>query len=491
MNREIKLFVSDVVQPPHALRFTDKFIVKDKAPTVFHHYKSALVIPGADPDRGALVVASNGEVIFGARTVFDSLDSLMRPREFYYLKGSYFCVINWCYSEYYHFTKNSLQSILVALNEGFDLRENRIVIFENSPDYVYSYLRLLKECGYAVDWVEIPSEKITQCEEMIFAFPLNSFTSEIAAIFQDFKSRVLKLYPIRSILPKKVYISRSDAKHKRPVVNEIDVMQELTRFGFMAFGLAELSVLEKIQLFSQADHVIFSHGAGGVHTVYISEGVRVIEVFNDDDVLDFFSAMVGSLRSFYFGIVCKRHERGGTVVDLPLLKQVLLKGQNMLYDVPTHEFRYEEHLEEASLNAAESVRRAIALLRQSSVQGEFHYLVRMQILDEVVPFLSEKMNFTYETDIQAGMCFSAYLRLGDLFRKNRDYENAIRFYKKCLALPLRANVPVLEKLVQCELSKCNETIQEYLEGYASKIPASSYQRLVNQYLNTYIQGGGI
>ncbi len=451
-------------------------------PTVFHRYKSALIVPGADPDRGTLIVASNGKIIFGGRTVFNSLDSLVQPREFHYLKGSYFCVINWCYSEYYHFTKNSLQSILVALNEGFDLRENRIVIFENSPDYVYSYLHLLKECGYKVDWVEIPAEKVTQCEEMIFAFPNNSFTQEIASYFLEFKSRVLKLHPIRSSLPKKVYISRNDAKHKRPVINEIEVMQELTHLGFTAFNLAELSVLEKIQLFSQVEHVIFSHGAGGVHLVYVSQGVRVIEILNDDDVLNFFTAIVGALHAFYFGIVCKTQGGGATKVDLPLLQKIFLKGENTLYDPPIHEFRYEEHLEECSLSAEGSIREAIALLRESSPLAEIHYLSKVRILDRIIPFFSEKLETKNKTDIQISVYYSVYLRLAELFKQSGDYDNAIKFYKKCLVTS-RVDVFVLEKLIQCELLKCNDVIKEYLEQYASRMPASSYQTLINQYLN--------
>ncbi|TKX46009.1 MULTISPECIES: DUF563 domain-containing protein [unclassified Halorubrum] len=75
----------------------------------------------------------------------------------------------------------------------------------------------------------------------------------------------------------RIYISRADADERR-VVNERQVMQLLSKYGFSRKVLSNHSLAEQISMFQQADTVISPHGAGLIN-IMNSETVDVIELF--------------------------------------------------------------------------------------------------------------------------------------------------------------------------------------------------------------------
>jgi capsular polysaccharide biosynthesis protein len=92
----------------------------------------------------------------------------------------------------------------------------------------------------------------------------------------------------------RVYISRSDADSRR-IVNETDVMELLSTYGFEAYRLAEMSVAETVALFSQADLIVSPHGAGLTDVLYANDA-SVVELFrgtNNPDVYFILAQQVG------------------------------------------------------------------------------------------------------------------------------------------------------------------------------------------------------
>jgi hypothetical protein len=76
---------------------------------------------------------------------------------------------------------------------------------------------------------------------------------------------------------KRVFISRNDTGHRK-IVNEKDLFQELKKKNFSLYKLSELSLEEQILLFNNAEIVIMSHGAGGIHTLFSSKKTSIIEI---------------------------------------------------------------------------------------------------------------------------------------------------------------------------------------------------------------------
>ncbi len=78
--------------------------------------------------------------------------------------------------------------------------------------------------------------------------------------------------------PKRIYISRNDARLRR-VRNEEQVCSILEARGFQRVTLAGLPIARQVQLFRQADAVVAPHGAGLAHTAWCMPGTKIIEFF--------------------------------------------------------------------------------------------------------------------------------------------------------------------------------------------------------------------
>ncbi len=82
-------------------------------------------------------------------------------------------------------------------------------------------------------------------------------------------------------IPKKrrIYISRSKAQI-RQVVNEKEVMEFLSQYGFESVVLESLPVVEQASLMAEAEAVISPHGAGLTNAIFCSPGTKLIEIFS-------------------------------------------------------------------------------------------------------------------------------------------------------------------------------------------------------------------
>ena len=80
-------------------------------------------------------------------------------------------------------------------------------------------------------------------------------------------------------LSKKIYISRAKAKN-RQIINEAEVSQLLTSQGFRTIFLEEMSVLEQVAIFANAEEIVAPHGSGLTNIVFCSPNTKVVELFS-------------------------------------------------------------------------------------------------------------------------------------------------------------------------------------------------------------------
>jgi|GEM_PF-287944 len=85
---------------------------------------------------------------------------------------------------------------------------------------------------------------------------------------------------IASDFSKRVFITRKDAPNLlRQTTNEDEVFALFEAKGFKCYSLSNLSVLEQIMLFQNAEVVVGCHGAGLTNTIFCNQGTQVIEFF--------------------------------------------------------------------------------------------------------------------------------------------------------------------------------------------------------------------
>ncbi|MEL6438742.1 MAG: tetratricopeptide repeat protein [Cyanobacteria bacterium J06621_8] len=88
--------------------------------------------------------------------------------------------------------------------------------------------------------------------------------------------------PQISLLPsnrQKIYVSRARAKN-RQLINESEVREFLTSQGFQTVFLEEMSVLEQVALFNNAEVIVAPHGSGLTNIVFCSPQTKVVELFS-------------------------------------------------------------------------------------------------------------------------------------------------------------------------------------------------------------------
>lgn len=99
-----------------------------------------------------------------------------------------------------------------------------------------------------------------------------------------------------------VYISRANAI-ERQIVNEPEVMDMLSEYGFKCYRLEESSVLENAYLFNNADLVVGAHGAGLTDLIFCTEGT-VLELFGSK-VKPPYRKLADTLGVEYDSMACK------------------------------------------------------------------------------------------------------------------------------------------------------------------------------------------
>lgn len=74
-----------------------------------------------------------------------------------------------------------------------------------------------------------------------------------------------------------IFISRRKAFMRR-VINEHDVMESLSEFGFVDYVLEEMSFLDQVRLFSRAKIIVAPHGAGLTNIIF-AQNLTIVELF--------------------------------------------------------------------------------------------------------------------------------------------------------------------------------------------------------------------
>ncbi|MBF8963732.1 glycosyltransferase family 61 protein [Pontibacter sp. FD36] len=133
----------------------------------------------------------------------------------------------------------------------------------------------------------------------------------------------------------KLYISRSDSK-LRQVENEAELVEALKPYGYRSVVLSQLSVLERIKLFSRASSVVSATGAGLVSMMFCKPGTQVIELFHEGFVVEPFYDIATKMGMDYSYIICKSNslvkdagqgQHENLKVELPELVELIRAGK--------------------------------------------------------------------------------------------------------------------------------------------------------------------
>lgn len=193
---------------------------------------------------------------------------------------------------YYHWMTEVLPKL--AMLEAKNIHYDRLFVSTKLP-----FMR------QTLDLLGVDSQKIIEAEDTIYieadelivpsAPSLSCYTPVWIADYLKNKFLPLAEQAVtEKPFNKRVFISRKKTSYRK-MINEDDVFKMFEAKGFVRYSLEDLSFLEQILLFKNAEIVVAAHGAGLFNLHFSKPGTRVIEIFqeHEDDTYWYLSQALG------------------------------------------------------------------------------------------------------------------------------------------------------------------------------------------------------
>lgn len=194
--------------------------------------------------------------------------------------GTHVVIHNNYTENYYHFTLEILPKLFIL--KDF-IHSSKIILPKPVKQFQLEFLEAFSELNFEI--VEINPEFNIKTETLYCMGSLCPYSNHNPSILLQF-SRYIKEKLKQKIYSskeenKRIYISRSDAKYRR-ILNEEVVVSYLVSKGFSCIQLETYSVAKQIKIFSNAEIVIGAHGAALTNIIFCKPETKVIELFNTD-----------------------------------------------------------------------------------------------------------------------------------------------------------------------------------------------------------------
>ena len=215
-------------------------------------------------------------------------------------------------------------------------RKPAIIIDSNPSKWQLESLKLLGyEPNDCIQWNGLR----TQVERLVISSfrrhynKVYSIESPLACqwIRQRMLSNISKYESSEHSFSPKIFISRRKT-FGRQVINEDDVIEALSAFGFVSYTLEEMSFTDQVRLFSQAEIIVAPHGAGLTNIIF-AQNPKIIELFGSS-LPPCFANLSRGLGFQYGCLKCQsprtgiRRQDSDMIVNISELRSLIIKMLN-------------------------------------------------------------------------------------------------------------------------------------------------------------------
>ena len=146
---------------------------------------------------------------------------------------------------------------------------NMILIFPNIGDYMQ---RAMKEIFPEYRYYVMPKNEYWHFDDLVITSMSNH---DDGVLSPGLPNWLYSMHAPRKKPTKKLFISRDDAPARR-LSNADELFMVLK--GWEKITLSDLTIKEQIEAFSGASHIMSTHGAGLINSVFSPEGATVVEI---------------------------------------------------------------------------------------------------------------------------------------------------------------------------------------------------------------------
>jgi len=243
--------------------------------------------------------------------------------------GAYYSLMSlWC-EGYYHWLHDVLPRLYLILE--WLPEDIQFVVPANLKQYQYNSLNLMgiKE----EQLVLFGGDEVWELEILYFSPPTTQTGWDAPAVNKWLQKLMFSRCNVDSLKQnrdKRIYISRCLAKHRR-IKNDREVEACLKCYGFETYLPEEMPFQDQVLLFSQAEIIVASHGAGLANLLFTPPGTLVLEIFEQTVVRACYWSMSESLEHQYWYLI-------GETVDNPIEPDIwvpvekLVQSLNQMFD---------------------------------------------------------------------------------------------------------------------------------------------------------------
>jgi len=188
----------------------------------------------------------------------------------------------WGHKVYYHWFFDSICRLQLVKDAGIDLKDIDYFIVHNC---LYDY------CQQTFELLNIPRDKIIianntkiiQADELI----VPSHTHDSGCSVEHWACKFMRENFLNNNDDgnhgDKIYISRENASWRK-VINEKEVLEFLSNYGFVKVNLENFLISEQARCFNKAKVVVSPHGSGLTNLVYCDPGAKIYEIFSSNNI---------------------------------------------------------------------------------------------------------------------------------------------------------------------------------------------------------------
>jgi len=178
---------------------------------------------------------------------------------------------------YYHVLVDSLPRLYLLNQPEYQNIDEIKLLFSSKPTTLERfYIKKLAPKNVQITVIDNP-ESLYLIDKLIFPSYLSSADCGYlpSVYIEYFRDKVLPKRESKKV--NLIFISRIKASSRR-LINEDEIFESLSPYGFERYILEDLSIEAQIELFYDAEYVVGIHGAG-LTNILFSHQIKVLELF--------------------------------------------------------------------------------------------------------------------------------------------------------------------------------------------------------------------
>ena len=205
----------------------------------------------------------------------------------------------WSNGNYYHWIIDSLPRLLL-LRQKFP---NQLLLLpSNAPEFIKTTATIL---GFNRFFYIEPDQILEAHKFLIPEITAPSSHHDPTLICQVRQELVTGIGQYPGLPKRRLYISRAKQKVRR-LVNEVETIELLQKYGFEIIQFEDYSFEEQVRLSQEAEIIIGIHGANLTNILFMQPKGVVIELMNELNVYLLYYHLCSYLQLNYYLLICKQ-----------------------------------------------------------------------------------------------------------------------------------------------------------------------------------------